>query len=788
MEIQSITAKDFKKELLLKHSLKDHTNVKKITNVLSEHDLYLSKFDNEETVVAIGRIVTDIAFHYKELTYAEVPLGLIVQGKVVVFDNGKAVRHLVAGDFIGLFETSHFLHFNAKKRLGNWTLLSEGETKIIFFGKGGFDHARKTSKKTLEHYLIELSKGDRTPKPLTELPLLDHFAHLRNLPLKEDVLIIIHTHILESSYPLFKHLAAVVGYQNIFLMGKPYSTIPSIANKVVEMGADLTRLVMKSGLAYEFAVQDSIRVLWDKVLSHAKKIAISKIIIIDDGADILTNIPWKDLDGIEVVGVEQTTKGIMRLKESYGVHPSVISVAGCALKKEIESRFIAEAIIKEVKSLVKKIGKKKIGVVGTGNIGKQLIVDLEKLGMSVNSYDFSRFNAMGVSSAGSITSVSEIVEKNDIIIGATGKDFLRGVVLDKAKGEKYLVSASSADVEFYSILNRAGFPSNSFEDIVFEPHTGCKLNIMNGGYPINFNRTKEIEKAADMQLTRTLLFAGFVEALEISKKEKKSLIFKLDTDFQREILNAWIALKPRAGNFTLSTQQINKLSEGEVLQTKKSEGEYELHETTSPYLDIVRKHDKPYTIKVFGKELVIFPEVMSPKYDWAGIFAVETLPDVRNKTVLELGCGSGIISLFAALRGAKWVDAIDINSHAIENTNENFKIHDVKNAKAFYSDLFSTVSKQYDLVIFNLPYHGNKPKDILEHGVADEGYEMMKRFIADLPKYMKDDGIADVGFSTSGDTKLLLAQFEKSNLEIIQKYSDERFGYNCDAYILKKKV
>lgn len=788
MKIRSINVKDLKRKLFGKSFFKAHQNVKKILGTLSSHDLYLSEFDNEETVVSMGRIVTDIAFHYEELTYAEVPLGLILQGKVVVFDNGKAVRHLVAGDFIGLFETAHYLHFNAKKRLGNWTLLTEGKTTIIFFGQSGFDHVRTASKKSLEYYLVQLSRNERTPKPLTDLPLLDRFAHLRNLPLKDNVLIIAHTHILESSYPLFRHLAAVVGYQNMFLMGKPYSTIPSVADKVVEMGADLTRVVMKSGLAYEFAVQDSIRILWEKVLSHAKKTAISKIIIIDDGADVLANIPWKELEGIDVVGVEQTTRGIVRLNESYGVYPSVISVAGCALKKEIESPFIAESIIKEVKLLVKRIGKKKIGVVGTGNIGKQLIAGLEKLGMTVNSYDFSRFNVMGPSSVGSVTSVSEIVEKNDIIIGATGKDFLRGVVLDKAQGEKHLVSASSADVEFYSVLNRAGFPSDSFEDIAFESHKGLTLIVMNGGYPINFNRTKEIEKAEDMQLTRTLLFAGFVEALEISKKEKKSSIFRLDTGFQREILNAWIALDPKSKHSTLSTQQINKLSEGESLKTKKSESGYGLHVTTSPYLEIVRAHTEPYTTKVFGKEIVVFPDVMSPKYDWSGIFGVETLPDVRGKSVLEIGCGSGIISLFAALRGADSVDAVDINPNAVANTNANFAKHDVRNAKAFHSDLFSEVGdKRYDLVVFNLPYHGNKPQDILEHGVADEGYLMMKRFIADLPKHMKDDGIADIGFSTSGDTKLLLAQFKKSNLEIIQKYSDDRYGYNCDIYILRKK-
>jgi len=788
MQINSIDHNGFKEELRAKSIVKTHLNFRKVTNALSEHDLYLTQFDDEETIVAMGRIVTDISFNYKELSYAEVPLGIITEGKVVVFENGTAVRHLVAGDFVGLFETAHYLHFNSKKRLGNWTLLSEGNTKIVFFGQNGLKHERKSSKKALEHYLIKLSKGDRTPKPLTELPLLDRFVHLRNLPLKEDVLVIAHTHILESSYPLFRHLAAAVGYQNMFLMEKPYSTISYMANKVVEMGVDLTRVPMKNGLAYEFAVQDSIQILWRKVLGHLKKVAISKIVIIDDGADILTNIPWEDLEGIDIVGVEQTTRGIVRLKEGYGMHPSVINVAGCALKKEIESQFIAEGIIKEIKELIKNIGKTKIGVVGTGNIGEKIIAGLEKVNIVVNSYDFSKFNAMGLPSDRSVTSVSEIIEKNDIVIGATGRDFLRGVVLDKAKGEKYLLSASSADVEFYSIINRAGFPSNFFETIAFEPNLGSKLNILNAGYPINFNRTKEIEKAEDMQLTRTLLFAGFVEALEISKKENKSLIFKLDAGFQREILNVWIALKPKANNLAISTHQINKISEGEILQTKKNAGEYELHETTSPYLDIVRKHTEPYKTKVFGKEIVIFPEVMSPKYDWAGIFGVETLPDVKNKTVLELGCGSGIISLFAALRGAKSVEAIDINPHAINNTNENFKLHGIKNAKAFYSDLFSEIKKQYDLVIFNLPYHGNKPSDILEYGVADEGYKMMKKFISELPKYIKDNGIAHVGFSTSGDTKLLLQQFEKSKLEIIQKYSDERFGYNCDAYILRKEI
>jgi release factor glutamine methyltransferase len=786
MEIKFIKEREFKKEFHAS-KLKDHPNLKRILRSLPNHELYLASFENEETVVAIGRIVTDIAFHYKELMYAEVPLGIISQGQVVVFENGKAVRHLTPGDFIGLFETTHFLHFNSKKRLGNWTLIAQGDTKLIFFGKKGLDHERKASKKTLEHYLIELARKDRTPKPLTQLPLLDQFANIKNLPLREDILVIAHTHILESSCPLFRHLAAVVGYKNMFLMEKPYSTIPTVADKVVEMGIELIRVPIKKGLAYEFSTQDSVKVLWDKALFHLRSTSILKIVIIDDGADIISNIPWTNLPGIDVVGVEQTTRGIVRLKEGYGIFPPVINVAGSALKKEIESGFIAKAIAKEILSFAKNTGKKKIGIVGTGNIGRNIIAEMEKSKIAANYYDFSKFNIMGSSRQGNVTSISEIIEKNDIIIGATGKDFLKGIVLDKSKGEKYLISATSSDVEFYSILNRAGFPSDSFETVCFQPHKGLILKIMNGGYPINFNRKKEIESAEDMQLTRTLLFAGFAMALEVPKKKKTAVIYKLATDLQRQILNIWIAVtQKKDSSATLSTLQIEKLSEGETLKLPGKKYAYQLHTTTSPYLEMVRKHTQPYITRVFGKDLIVYPNVMSPKYDWAGIFGVETLPDVREKTVLELGCGSGIISLFAALRGASWVDAVDINPHAIKNTQENFKKHQVKNAKCFYSNLFSKVKGKYDLVIFNLPYHGNKPQDILEYGVADEGYQMMKKFLAQLPKHMEKDGIAYVGFSTSGDTPLLLAQFKKNKLRIIEKYSDERYGYNCDAYILKK--
>lgn len=562
MQVKIIKTAAFKKELRQIDTEEAQLNIKHVLKTLPMQEFCRSSFDNEETVVLAGQVVADLISNFPVLDYAEVPLGIITKGQIVVFENGRAVRHLCAGDFIGLFEVAHYLRFGSKKKIGNWTLLAEGKTDIVFFGRTAFDHSKIAVKKNLEYYLIQLAKKDRTPKPLTDLPLLDQFADTANLTLQDDVIVIAHTHILESSYAFFRHLAAVVGYQNIFIMEKPYSTVPSVADKVVEMGCDLIRVPMRKGVAYEFAVQDSIRVLWRKVLEQKKRIPITKIIVVDDGADVLTNIPWADLKGITVVGIDQTTRGIIRLNESCGKFPPVISVAGSALKKEIESGFIAKAIVQETKRVLKGALKKKIGVVGAGNIGMCIIEQFKKNDLQLSYYDILKINSL----AGGITSISEVIEKNDVIIGATGKDFLRGVVLDKAKGDKHLISASSADVEYYSILNRAGFLADSFETIDFSPVPGLHLKILNGGYPINFNRRQEIEHSEDIQLTRALLFAGFVDALNETFKNKP-MLYKLSTKWQREILNIWMAVKKdNDSNKVLTTKQIEKLSEGESFE------------------------------------------------------------------------------------------------------------------------------------------------------------------------------------------------------------------------------
>lgn len=55
--------------------------------------------------------------------------------------------------------------------------------------------------------------------------------------------------------------------------------------------------------------------------------------------------------------------------------------------------------------------------------------------------------------------------------------------------------------------------------------------------------------------------------------------------------------------------------------------------------------------------------------------------DFTEKTVLDVGCGTSILSIMAMKRGAKEVVACDIDDWCIENSLQNIKLNDLKNIK-----------------------------------------------------------------------------------------------------------
>ncbi len=84
------------------------------------------------------------------------------------------------------------------------------------------------------------------------------------------------------------------------------------------------------------------------------------------------------------------------------------------------------------------------------------------------------------------------------------------------------------------------------------------------------------------------------------------------------------------------------------------------------------------------------------------IFLIKCLNVGPGESVLEIGCGSGIVSLHCAKEGAQ-VTAGDINPAAVELTQKNARINDM-NVDVVLTDVYGSISGTFDTIVFNLPY------------------------------------------------------------------------------------
>lgn len=216
-----------------------------------------------------------------------------------------------------------------------------------------------------------------------------------------------------------------------------------------------------------------------------------------------------------------------------------------------------------------------------------------------------------------------------------------------------------------------------------------------------------------------------------------------------------------------------------------SNSTYKLHETTPDALRAMRHHTHAYIANVLDVDVVVLPNVWSPLYDWSSKMAVENLPDVKGRTFLEVGSGTGVISVFAALRGAASITAVDINPVAVANTNANLAAVGYTDSETFISDGFSAVDGKFDIIVWNAPYHGAPPKDVLERGCTDDNYQDIRAFLKAAPKYLEKDGILVFGFSESGDLSLIRELLSATGLQFDKELSETAEGYNCMLFFMR---
>jgi ribosomal protein L11 methyltransferase len=76
--------------------------------------------------------------------------------------------------------------------------------------------------------------------------------------------------------------------------------------------------------------------------------------------------------------------------------------------------------------------------------------------------------------------------------------------------------------------------------------------------------------------------------------------------------------------------------------------------------------------------------------------------DFKNKTVLDMGCGTGVLAILAKMKGATDITAIDIDEWAYNNTIENIERNSSLDIKVFQGDASLLTDQQFDVIIANI--------------------------------------------------------------------------------------
>ena len=135
-------------------------------------------------------------------------------------------------------------------------------------------------------------------------------------------------------------------------------------------------------------------------------------------------------------------------------------------------------------------------------------------------------------------------------------------------------------------------------------------------------------------------------------------------------------------------------------------GQYFTNDETlrSEYRNIIYKY-KDFTFN-FTSDLGVFSK---DRVDFASKLLIETFFERsnKNKDILDVGCGYGLIGITLSKIMDSKVDMIDINKRAVHLSNINIKNNGV-NANAFVSNIYENINKKYDVIITNPPIRAGK--------------------------------------------------------------------------------
>lgn len=132
--------------------------------------------------------------------------------------------------------------------------------------------------------------------------------------------------------------------------------------------------------------------------------------------------------------------------------------------------------------------------------------------------------------------------------------------------------------------------------------------------------------------------------------------------------------------------------------------------------------------------------------------------DFDNKFVLDYGCGTGILAVFALMRNASHLVAIDVQEEAIENTLEHIDLNNIERREitVFQEDIEQIKSYKYDIILANINRHVLLAKTKI------------------IRKSLHPEGLLIASGILKSDERKILAAYIAEKFEVVDKvYKDD---------------
>lgn len=202
------------------------------------------------------------------------------------------------------------------------------------------------------------------------------------------------------------------------------------------------------------------------------------------------------------------------------------------------------------------------------------------------------------------------------------------------------------------------------------------------------------------------------------------------------------------------------------------------HDPNQDFKSILQHSD--HRISFFGIDLLVLDGVFTPEksISFTTALLAEQTNNLAGKTVLDMGCGTGALALYAAKQGASHVLAVDIDEHALTNTRMNVTNNERSDfIEVRKSNLFCNVQESFDIIFANLPINDYFWKS------ASDTLSVVERFLTDYPAHLNPGGCAYLAWGSMGDVDGIRERLKQKNLSY-QEYSERTKPYTWYVFRL----